>query len=250
MSGTTTMAWKELREILTAEGRPARQMVVAGLFDVVLAILVPLAIGKAMLPAVGLWPTVALVAAGVAAVCGFMGILGPTPTIADAFAGERERHTLETLLAGPLPDGAILRGKMLAQYAVVAAHVAIVSVVAGIASAVLLGPAGLVVLPAGLVAGTLAAAVTSSFIIGLGVLMSLRAPTVKKAQERIGYVMLPFLFIPAFAPSFLRASGAHLGLVAAVAVGLALPLAFVAGAITFNVLAFARFRRDRLVGLG
>ena len=32
--------------------------------------------------------------------------------ICDSFAGERERHTLETLLASRLPDSAILFGKM------------------------------------------------------------------------------------------------------------------------------------------
>jgi ABC-2 type transport system permease protein len=32
--------------------------------------------------------------------------------VADSFAGERERHTLETLLASRLPDRAILFGKL------------------------------------------------------------------------------------------------------------------------------------------
>ena len=36
-----------------------------------------------------------------------------TSTIAESFAGERERHTLETLLASRLPDRAILLGKRL-----------------------------------------------------------------------------------------------------------------------------------------
>ena len=34
--------------------------------------------------------------------------------IADSIAGERERHTLETLLASRLPDAAIISGKILA----------------------------------------------------------------------------------------------------------------------------------------
>ena len=34
--------------------------------------------------------------------------------VTDGFAGERERHTLETLLASRLSDGAILMGKLLA----------------------------------------------------------------------------------------------------------------------------------------
>jgi len=40
-----------------------------------------------------------------------------TGFIADSFAGERERHTLETLLASRLPDRAILFGKVAAAVA-------------------------------------------------------------------------------------------------------------------------------------
>jgi len=40
-----------------------------------------------------------------------------TGLIADSFAGERERHTLETLLASRLPDRAILFGKLAAALA-------------------------------------------------------------------------------------------------------------------------------------
>lgn len=249
MTGARAMAWKELREITMAEGRPAVQLALAGVFDLVLGVGVPLAIARTAFPVMGLWPTLGFVCLGVIAVAGFMGIVGPMPTIADAFAGERERHTIETLLAGPLSDRAILWGKMAAQYAVVGAHVALVSLAAGITSTILLGGAGLLVLLAGLVAGGLAAALTSSFIVGLGILLSLRAPTVKKAQERIGYVMMPVFLIPAFGPALFRSLPATPG--AATLVGsLLLPLVFLSGAIVFNLLAFARFRRDRLVGLG
>jgi ABC-2 type transport system permease protein len=223
-------------------------MAVAGVFDLLLGIGMPIAIANTTLDAFGLWPTIGFLCVGVVAIAAFMGFLGPMPTIADAFAGERERHTLETLLAGPISDRAILWGKMAAQYAVVGAHVLLVSVAAGLTSAILLGGPGLLVLLAGLFAGGLAACLTSSFIVGLGILLSLRAPTVKKAQERIGYVMMPVFLLPAFGPTLVRS----LPSAPAVAVlgSLALPLVLVAGSITFNSLAFARFRRDRLVGLG
>jgi ABC-2 type transport system permease protein len=250
MSGTGTMAWKELREIMTSEGRPAVQMLVAAAFDVVLGIGIPLFIVGLFRHELGLWPTVGVLCAAVPGVAAFLGILGPMPTIADAFAGERERHTLETLLAGPLSDGAILRGKMAAQYAVVGAHVVVISIVAGVTSAILLGPPGLLVLAAGLVGGGVAAAFTSSFVIGLGVLLSLRAPTVKKAQERLGYAMLPFFFLPGLGPPLVRQMAGHVSPVTAVILVVVGPAAFLAGSITFNILAFARFRRDRLVGLG
>lgn len=248
MRGAGAMAWKELREITMAEGRPAVQLAVAGLFDLLLGIGMPIAIAKAVLPVVGLWPTVGFLCAGVMGIAAFMGFLGPMPTIADAFAGERERHTLETLLAGPIDDRAILWGKMAAQYAVVGAHVVLVSLAAGLTSAALLGWPGLLVLPVGLVGGGFAAALTSSFIVGLGILLSLRAPTVKKAQERIGYVMMPIFLLPAFGPALLRSLPGGPG-VAALVGALVLPVVLLAGSVTFNALAFARFRRDRLVGL-
>jgi ABC-2 type transport system permease protein len=155
---------------------------------------------------------------------------------------------LETLLASPISDRAILWGKMAAQYTVVGAHVVLVSLAAGITSAILLGVPGLLVLAAGLVLGSLTAAVTSSFMVGLGILLSLRAPTVKKAQERLGYVMIPIFMLPSFAPALFGLAGPP-NLLASLAMGLLLPIVFVGGAITFNVLAFARFRRDRLIGI-
>jgi ABC-2 type transport system permease protein len=249
MTGARAMAWKELREVFMAEGRPAVQMGIAGLFDLALGIGMPIVLANALfLDAFGLWPTVGILCLGVVAICGFMGVLGPMPTIADAFAGERERHTLETLLASPLSDRAILWGKMGAQFIVVGAHVAVVSVAAAVTSTVLLGPAGLVVLPAGLLVGGLVAGVTSSFIIGLGILLSLRAPTVKKAQERIGYVMMPLFFLPAIGPSVGGLLGG-LGPGATIALSVLGPVVFLGGAILFNVLVYTRFRRDRLVGL-
>lgn len=250
MTGSGTMAWKELREVFLAEGRPAVQMAVAGAFDLVLGIGMPIVLANALfLDAFGLWPTIGILCIGVVGISAFMGLIGPMPTIADAFAGERERHTLETLLASPLSDRAILWGKMAAQYLVVGGHVTIVSVTAGITSAILLGPAGLLVLPVGLLLGGLVAAVTSSFIIGLGVLLSLRAPTVKKAQERLGYVMMPIFIVPALAPSV---GGLLGGLSPAGAIALSVlgPALILGGAVLFNVLVYARFRRDRLVGLG
>jgi ABC-2 type transport system permease protein len=245
MSGARAMVWKEMREIFLAEGRPAVQMAVAGVFDLVFGIAVPLFVASLFLDELGLWGTVGVLCAAVIGLSAFMGILGPMPTIADAFAGERERHTLETLLASPVPDRAILWGKMAAQYLLVGAHVVLVSLTAGITSAVLLGLPGLLVLAVGLTAGAVAAGVTSSFIVGLGILLSLRAPTVKKAQERLGYVMMPFFLLPAFGSSFLRILDPVVGVVLLVAG----PLAFLVGAVVFNALAFTRFRRDRLLGV-
>lgn len=239
---------KELRELALSEGRPVVQVLIAAAMDLLLGIGAPIAIARNVLPDVGLWVTVAILCGAVVAIGAFMGFIGPMPTIADAFAGERERHTLETLLASPLTDRAILLGKMGAQYTLVLAHVALVSLAAGLTSAILLGPAGLLVTLAGLVGGTVAGFLTASFIVGLGTVLSLRAPTVKKAQEWISYTVLPVFFIPGLLPTLIRGGFLQDSPAMQLLLVLAAPLVLAAGSITFNTMAFKGFRRDRLIG--
>jgi ABC-2 type transport system permease protein len=239
---------KELRELALSEGRPVVQVLIAAVMDLLLGIGAPWALAHAFYPALGLWMTVGALCAVVVAIGAFMGFIGPMPTIADAFAGERERHTLETLLASPATDRAILLGKMGAQYTLVLAHVVVVSVAAGITSAVLLGPVGLLVTVAGLVGGSVAGFLTASFIVGLGTLLSLRAPTVKKAQEWISYTVLPVFFVPGLLPTLIRNGFLRDEPAVQLLVVLAVPLTLAAGSVTFNVLAFRGFQRDRLIG--
>jgi ABC-2 type transport system permease protein len=246
--GAGALLRKELRELALSEGRPVVQVLIAAAMDLVLGVGAPIAVARTVFPSVGLWTTVAILCGVVVAVGAFMGFIGPMPTIADAFAGERERHTLETLLASPLSDRAILLGKMGAQYALVAAHVVLVSVAAGLTSAVLLGPAGLLVTVAGLVGGTVAGFLTASFIIGLGTVLSLRAPTVKKAQEWISYTVLPVFFVPGLLPTLIRTGALRDSTAAQVVVVFAVPLVLAVGSVTFNTMAFKGFRRDRLIG--
>ena len=101
-----TVAWKEWRELFQLGGshRGGRfsLVILIGVFGVFL----PLQSGAEWVqsPAtVFYWGWVPLMLVGSA--------------VADSFAGERERHTLETLLASRLPDRAILLGKMLAAVA-------------------------------------------------------------------------------------------------------------------------------------
>jgi ABC-2 type transport system permease protein len=128
----------------------------------------------------------------------FLSIMFVTTVIPDSFAGERERHTLETLLASRLSDRAILLGK--------------------VAAAVSYGWAiAMAVLPLGIVAANLihageglpwfdpevvAVAVVLSLLVGLliagiGVQLSLYAPTVRQAHQRLGFVMVAIFLTPA-----------------------------------------------------
>lgn len=114
--------------------------------------------------------------------------------IADSFAGERERHTLETLLASRLSDQAILFGKVGAgaAYGLVAGLVAAVLqfLVATLAGGRGFYPAGTII---GIVVwGLLVALLAAS----AGCLISLRAATVRQTQQILGVGFMVLVFVP------------------------------------------------------
>ena len=92
---------------------------------------------------------------------------------------------------------------------------------------------------------------TASFTTGLGLFLSQRAPTVKQGQQWLGYSMMPFFLLPslsgplalALARAGVPVSSSLLPLLAA---GLGAVVLVGLNAL-FWVLAFARFRRDRLL---
>src|SRR5512147_1623928 len=101
-----TVAGKELREIFTfgdARGRSKYSLLVLIL---IFGIVIPLQNGRDWVES----PINIMVWA-------WMPFLWVSGIVADLFAGERERHTLEALLATRLSDQAILFGKLLAAMA-------------------------------------------------------------------------------------------------------------------------------------
>lgn len=172
--------------------------------------------------------------------------------IADSIAGERERHTLETLLASRLSDRAILLGKIGAAVGYSFA-IAVGSALIGMVVANLNGDGTFHPYPAstfvGLVAFTL---LISLLFAGIGVLISLRASSVRQAQQAMGvalivFVMLPFLIYYALSPAgrqqFLNWLNAANGTV----VGLTLLAVLIAADLIVIGAAFALFRRTRLI---
>jgi len=119
--------------------------------------------------------------------------------VADSFAGERERKTLETLLASRLSDRAILFGKICAAIAygwgltLISAFLGLIAVniAHGRGQLLLYSPAiglGIVVLSflgAGLAAGS-------------GVLVSLRASTVRQAYQQLSFAIVLLSVLPLF----------------------------------------------------
>lgn len=119
--------------------------------------------------------------------------------IADSFAGERERHTLETLLASRLSDRAILFGKILAAVLYGWGLTMLCLLIGLVTVNLAYGQGEVLFFPANLAAGILAVTVLiAALASGLGVLVSLRASTVRQAQQTFSIAYFLF-FIPLFA---------------------------------------------------
>jgi ABC-2 type transport system permease protein len=184
-----------------------------------------------------------------------MGMLLPAlfvlPIVADTFAGERERHTLETLLATRLPDRAILFGKLgaIVFYAFV---LSVASLLLGVITVNVAHPEARPLLaPAVIYARTLIEIVlVATLMTGIGLLISLGASTVRQAQQRFSMALLVPMLIPAVIgglPAGLREPIREM-----LASGRLTPARLLLGAlVVLNVvilgIAMRRFQRSRLI---
>ncbi len=233
-----TVMWKEWLELRTYfSGRGKVSLL---FFLAVFSVFMPLQFGPDW-PMTPVPPVAAL----------WMALFLVTPVVADAFAGERERRTLETLLATRLPDAAIYLGKILTAvgYGVSLAWVGMLLAlvtVNGVYGPLRLYPfdtalATLVFTP--LVAGVAACA---------GTLVSLRAASVREAQQTLSIANMLLLFVPLFGFQALPDAW-QLRLIRALrsvdasqaAVGAAVVLALANGVLIYWI--SRRFRRDMVI---
>jgi ABC-2 type transport system permease protein len=181
--------WKELREIVFPDGRfhgGARNIFV---FAAVVGLLFPLQAGPRWFTS---WMTVQAACFPVILVLNYS---------ADAFAGERERHTLETLLASRLSDTAILLGKIAAIVVYAWSFVIACQVVAVIALNLMYRDAGFMFYrPAILLSILVISALAALLLCTIGVVLSLTAPTVRAAGQRMLVPFLAMFVLPAAAP--------------------------------------------------
>jgi ABC-2 type transport system permease protein len=130
------------------------------------------------------------------------------PSICESFAGERERHTLETLLSSRLPDWSILMGKMIVPF----------TYGWGITFLLLLMSLGIVNIFMWngnfqfyqtniFLADFTFSVLFSGLIVNLGTLSSLRSMTIQSAQQMLMIMfVIPFIGIQAVVfllPTFL-----------------------------------------------
>jgi ABC-2 type transport system permease protein len=115
--------------------------------------------------------------------------------VADAFAGERERHTLETMLASRLPDRAILLGKIAGAVSY-GWGISMACLALGLISLNVADENPELLLYPPLVAGGIVVTtfLTASITAALGVLLSLRAATVRQVQQVMSLAWMGLTF--------------------------------------------------------
>ncbi len=176
-----TVIWKELYKFNNTRTTKMQNMIMLGL----LGIYMPLITGLDWLqsPAFLVWMWLPMFTT-----------IGFTT---DAFAGERERHTLETLLATRLPDEAILLGKILASV-LYSWGISVVSLLIAAVALNIAHPGPSLMFYDGLTFGlSLAGLLLMFFLFScLGVLVSLKAQTVRQAYQRLSISMLGIWLLP------------------------------------------------------
>jgi len=236
-----TVLWKEIKELIFQRGRFRGGLTGILLIVVVFGIFLPLQSGRNWIDS----------PVGLLAWC-WVPFLMVSNVVADAFAGERERHTLETLLASRLSDRAIMLGKLAASITY-GWGITLGSVLLGLITVnIAYGHGQLLLYPWKTALGT----VILSFLVaalaaGLGILVSLRAATVRQAQQTFSLAFfvlsIPLFLLPLLPDNTkLRLTqvllNTNLETVAIAAIGLLLFIDCILVA-----LASARFKRDKLI---
>ena len=195
MRDVWTVVWKEWREFRDQLLSLRRGGLSALILALILGVVAPVQLGPEWVRSdliIAYWP--------------FLAATMVSSLIADSVAGERERHTLETLLASRLSDSAILIGKIIAAvlyglgFAVANLLIGLVAVnIAHRESApILFGAERFIV--------TIVLTILASLLMaGIGVFISLRASTVKQAQQAFGIAIIvltmgPLLIFNALEP--------------------------------------------------
>jgi ABC-2 type transport system permease protein len=242
MADILTVASKELREILTfggdARGRGKFSLLIlVGIFGVFF----PLQSGRE-------WVTSSMSIM----VWGWMPFLWVSGIVSDLFAGERERHTLEALLATRLSDLAILYGKLLAaiMYGVSLTWLVLLSSIVTIN--IVYGRDGLLFYSFATTMGALVFSVLVSGLSGsIGVLVSLRASSVRQAQQTMSIGMLvlflPFMLLQFIPKSWLEAGSHLLENVQPVQVAIGLAVLLLVIEVVLIAIAKRLFQRSKLI---
>lgn len=181
--------------------------------------------------------------------CALVAVLAVIIVVPESFAGERERHTLETLLATRLGDGSILFGKI--GVAVAFSMILVCVVLAlGLVTANVFHLRGDILL---YTAPNLAVTVTISllmaiFVAALGVILSLGAETVQEATQTLaGVILVPPIILGMIVLIFRRKFVYMLMVIGRPLSGLVVLLGFILIDLLLLAEVKRRFHRSRLL---
>lgn len=237
-----TIVRKDLKEVLSSRGNTRSGAVYLLIVIGIMGILMPIQSGRAwftepLLPLVWSWFPIFLVIS----------------VVTDSFAGERERNTLETLLASRLSDRAILFGKLSAAV-LYGWGISIASNLVAVVAINVSDPQGgfqfynlslyLVLLVIPLLAGLLMSSI--------GVLVSLNAPTARAAYQKLSLAMLAIWLLPTILINFAGKSlnsqmSSFLQNINITQLGIGLGVVVLVADIILVYIATKRFKRARLI---
>lgn len=180
-----TVMWKEWKELLQFQGSSRSGLIGLLIMVVIFGIVMPIQWGTMWVKtgaSLTLWLVIPMMLAAT--------------IVADTFAGERERHTLETLLASRLSDRAILLGKFSAAVIFEWVITQLVFLVALVPTNILHGRGGLVLYPAAVgFSGMLLSLLIAILVSMIGIMISLRSGTVKQAQQKLGVSIFAIAYL-------------------------------------------------------
>jgi ABC-2 type transport system permease protein len=181
-----TVMWKESQGLIRYQGSLSKTMLSLLIPVVMMGIYLPIQIGRALIE--GPWSILISV---------FIPMMLVGMTIPESFAGERERHTLGTLLASRLPDRAILFGKVVMSVS----YALVITLALHLVSLMMVNVThwdGRVLLytPIVALANVALSLLMAGLVANLGVLISMRASTVQGAQQTLMVATLfPLVFL-------------------------------------------------------
>ena len=241
ITDSMTIVWKEFKEMFLQRSGLRGGWLGMIIFVIVFGVFLPLQSGAVWLASPAtliLWSWVP-----------FILVNG---VVADSFAGERERKTLETLLASRLSDRAILFGKLAAAIGYGWGITLVGVILAVVTINVAFGQGKLLLFPLDIgIAIVVLSFLVATMSAGLGVLISLRASSVRQAQQTLSVAFLlffiPLIFFPMLPEAWRQAVARFLQQLdlSRLLILIGLSLVLIDGLLLF--ITYKRFKRPRLV---
>ena len=198
VADSVAVFWKDVREGLrsggTGRGGRWTLLFILGYFGIILPLIATPSRTHGVPPELA----TGRVIAGVPVMLGLLLIafIFPGNIVCDAIAGERERHTLETLLATRLPDRAILLGKLLAGIAIGMGLSVVCLVLSTVTTLVVHPGMGLPVSPAWLGGLLLVGLELAVFEAALASIVSIYARSLRQAQQFTSMFFVVLFLVP------------------------------------------------------